>query len=200
MTVPVTLKQSHTMVFGLKSAGKSNFVQWLLQAHPEMYQAHLIYDVCREHESLNRYIPTHRRGDEAKEEMNQVLERMVLSMDRKRRPELVGIEEVSRFCGPRSPPPEALYDLIDLNRHYGVGLFGVARRPAQVHTDMVELAENLIIFQLTGKNDYRRLEEEVEGLGDAVRDLDPYEFVYVGPSREYWTCSPVPEMDTTGKL
>lgn len=200
MTVHLSLKQSQTMVFGLKSAGKSNWLQWLLNAHSEQYSAHLMYDVCQEHDNLNRYVPTHRRGEKAESELNGAVEKLVIDVDRARRPELVGVEEISRFCGPNSPPPEAIYELIDMNRHLDVGLLGVARRPAQVHTDLVELAENLIIFRLTGKNDYKRLEREVEGLGDAVRDLDDYQYVHVGRDRSFTVCEPVPEMDTTGEL
>lgn len=199
-TTTISLKQSQTMIFGLKSSGKSNFLQWLLDHHDHLYSSHLVYDVCREHDVLNRYLPTHRRGDEAEAELNGSLEQLVIEVDRDQRPEIVTIEEISRFCSPRSPPPEAVYEMIDMNRHLDVGLVGIARRPAQVHPDLVELAENLIIFRLTGKNDHKRLEREVEGLGDAVRDLDDYEFVYVGPDRSYTVCSPVPEMDTTGSL
>lgn len=186
------------MVFGLKSAGKSNWTQHTLTQ--DQYGAHLMYDVCKEHQTLNRYLPTHRRGDDAHAELDQVLSRMVLNVERARRPELVAVEEISRFCGPNSPPPEALYELVDLNRHYGVGLLGIARRPAQIHTDLIELADNLIIFRLTGKNDYRRLEQEVDGLGDAVRALGQYQFVHVEPDRSYTTYAAVPEMDTTGHL
>lgn len=188
------------MVFGLKKAGKSNWLQYVLDHHPELYRAHLVHDICQEHDTLNRYTPTHRRGEKAVEEFDQMASRLVVDAPRKMRPELLVVEEISRIAPNGASPPESLYELIDLNRHYGVGVIGVARRPAQVHTDLVELASNLVIFQLTGKNDYRRLEQEVEGLGDAVRDLGKYEWVHVGPNRDYTVMSPVPEMDTTGSL
>lgn len=196
------LKNSHTMLFGLKGSGKSNWLQYVLREHADKYRSHLLYDVCREHAEVpgGRYIPTHRRGDDGRDELDRVLGALVTDADRDRRPELVAVEEVSRFCSARSPPPAALYDLIDLNRHLGVGLIGVARRPAQVHADLVELADNLIIYRLTGKNDYRRLEEEVEGLGDAVRGLSEYQYVLVGPDRHYQVHAPVPEMNSTGRL
>lgn len=189
---------SHTMVFGLKKSGKSNFVQWLLTQ--DRYRNHLMYDLTAEHAALNRYIPTNRRGEEAKAELNGVVERTVVGNDRDRRPDILALEEVSRFCSPNSPPPEAVYELIDMNRHYGIGILGIARRPAQVHTDMVELADNLIIFRLRGKNDRRRLNAEVSGLGDAVVELEEYEFIHVDASRDYQVVNPVEEMDTTGKL
>lgn len=192
------LKGKHTMVFGLKGAGKSNWLQYVL-SRPQ-YRAHVCYDVCQEHDLLRRYLPQHRRGDKAIAEFEQMASRMVLDVDREQRPEVLAIEEVSRIAPNRGATPEALLELIDLNRHYGVGVMGIARRPAQVDTDLVEMADNLVVFKLTGKNDYRRLEQEVEGLGDVVRDLGEYQWVHVDGSRNYRVMSPVPEMDTTGDL
>jgi len=192
------VKNSHTAVFGLKGEGKSNWTQWLL-SKPQ-FSAHLIYDLCREHDVLNRYIPTHRRGDKAADELNEVATRMVVGVDRDRRPEIFALEELSRFCGPNSPPPEAVYEIIDMNRHYGVGLVTVARRPAQVHTDITELADNIIIFPLSGSNDRRKLNNTIDGLGDTVVDeLGEYEYV-IAQGRDYKIHRPVPEMDTTGRL
>jgi len=188
----------HTMVFGRKGTGKSNWVQWALDR--DAYAAHLMYDVCAEHDALNTYLPEYRRGDRAMSELDEVVESMVLQVPTERRPSILGIEEVSRFCGPHSPPPESVYELVDMNRHYGVGLLGVARRPAQVHTDMVELADNVIIFRLTGAADKRRLRDIADGLDDAVASLDDYQYVQVKPDGEYAVRDPVPERDTTGSL
>lgn len=194
----MNLLGKHTAVYGLKGVGKSNWTQWLCR-RPAM-RNHLIYDVCREHSGMHRYIPEHRHGDEAEAELNGVVERTITNNNRDRRPDMFVLEEASRFCGSRSPPPEALYDVIDLSRHYGVGLVSIARRPAQVHSDLTELADNVIIFRLTGKNDYKALERMVEGLGDTVRSLDDYQFARVTPDRKIRVHDPVPEMDTTGAL
>jgi hypothetical protein len=116
------------------------------------------------------------------------------------RPELYAIEEMSRFCSPNSPPPEEVYELIDRAAHYGVGLLTIARRPAQVHTDVTELADNVIIFPLAGSNDRRKLNQMKEGLGDlVVDDLPKYHFVHL-VGREMTVHEPVPEMDTTGEI
>jgi len=192
------LKSNATAVYGLKGTGKSNFVQWLLTRRP--YQAHLMFDLCREHDALNRYVPTHRRGDEAEVELNELITRMVTGQRRNMRPEVVAVEEVSRFCGPNSPPPDSVYELIDLARHYGVGLLTTARRPAQVHSDLTELADNVIFFRLTGKNEYRALNRMVDGLGDVVRNLGDYQFARVTGDRRVFVHDPVPRMDTTGRL
>jgi len=191
------LKDSHTAVFGLKGEGKSNWLQYTLTQ--SQYENHLVYDVTKEHDALNRYTPKHRRGSDAFDELGAVTSKLVVNADREQRPEIFGIEEMSRFCGTNSPPPEAVYDLIDMNRHYGVGILMVARRPAQVHTDVMELADNVVIFYLDGENDIRKLNAWRSGLGDTVRDLDPYHFV-VTQGRDWSVHKPVPEMDTTGNL
>jgi len=194
----VRLKRRQTAIFGLKKEGKSNLLQYLLTR--ERYRSHLVYDLNGEHEELNRYVPTHHRGEKAEKELDEVIRRTVTGQDRDMRPELLAVEELSRFCGPNSPPPEELYELIDRNRHYGVGLLLVARRPAQVHTDVTELADNVLIFPLAGSNDRRKLNRMREGLGDLVLDdLPKYHFVRV-TGREITVHSPVPEMDTTGSL
>lgn len=186
------------MLFGGKGAGKSTWLQHTL-SRPE-YRSHLVWDLMREHQTLNRYVPDNRRGDKLQKEFQVSMERLVLEADRSERPELVAVEEASRVAPNAGGVPDALAELVDLNRHYGVGLLGVARRPAQVWTDLVELADNIIIYRLTGKNDVRRLNQEMEGLGDAARELDNYEFIRVTPDRRWSIHDPVPEMDTTANL
>lgn len=186
------------MVFGLKHAGKSNWIQHVL--NQPQYNSHLVYDVCQEHDILNQYVPTHRRGKEAVAEFDNVAEELVLGVERERRPEVLALEEASRYAPNSGKTSGALMELVDLNRHYDVGLVGCARRPAQVNTDTVEMADQLIVFRLTGKNDVRRLNREADGLGDAARQLDDYHYIVVGGDRKWEVHEPVPEMDTTGKL
>ena len=196
----IELIGQHTMIFGLKGVGKSNLVAHILR-QPQ-YQNAIVYDVCREHGTgdADRIIPDHRSGDDATQEFDQALRAIVTENDRDRRPDLFIGEEVSRYAPNSGKVPPSLMDLVDLNRHYGTGFVGVSRRPAQVATDLVELADNLIIFKVRGKNDHRRLEREVDALGDAARDLDLYEFLVVDKRREWERHAPVAEYDTTGEL
>lgn len=188
----------HTMVLGLKGSGKSNWVQHAL-TQPR-YSGHVMYDVCREHDVLNQYLPEYRRGDRAISEFDEMVTKLIVDAPRSKRPDLLGIEEASRVAPNRGKQSEALLELIDLNRHYGVGIVAVARRPAQVHTDLIELADQLVVFRLTGTNDRRRLNREAEGLGDAAADLEDYHYILVDADRSYSVHEPVDEMDTTGRL
>jgi hypothetical protein len=194
------LKGRHTAVFGLKGVGKSTWVQYMMGL-PQFRHSHLVYDVCREHSgTLTTYVPRHRSGDEARAELDGAVERLVTQQERDMRPDVLVVEEVSRFCGPHSRPPPALYELIDLARHYDVGLVTVARRPAQVHSDLVDLADNSVYFRLTGKNDRRALDRTLDGLSDVVRNLPKYRFARVTGDMRVHVHDPVPEGDTTGEL
>lgn len=188
----------HTMVFGKKKEGKSNWVQWLISEH---IPNHLVYDICREHDvdGVNRYLPEHRSGEEARAELGGVIEATVTENDRDRRPDLFIAEELSRTAPNGGGAHDAVFDLIDLNRHYNVGFLGVARRPAQVDTTAVELADNLIVFYVDGHNDVSKLNSIKDGLGDRACELEPYHYLHVS-GRQVTEHEPVPEMDTTGEL
>lgn len=190
-----------TMVFGKKGMGKSNFVQHLLA--DDRYRNTLVFDTNREHANTNlpRYCPKHRRGDEARAELGELLSRYVVTDREYRdiRPDLVVLEELSRYAPNRGSMADELGEFIDLARHYDVGLLGVARRPAQVDTDTVELADNTVIFRVDGDNDVKKLNRLSSGLGDAAADLPKYHFLVYDGS-DYAVHEPVPEHDTTGKL
>lgn len=188
------------MVYGKKGEGKSNFVQHMLSQ--EQYRNTLIFDTNQEHANLNlpRYCPRHRRGDEARAELGKVLESYVVTDTEYRgiRPDLVVLEELSRYAPSRGSMADSLGEFIDLARHLDVGLLGVSRRPAQVDTDTVELADYSVIFRVDGDNDIQKLNRLSSGLGDAAASLEQYHYiVYDG---EWAVHRPVPEYDTTGEL
>lgn len=193
----IELKGKHTVVCGAKGEGKSNFVNYLLGKRK--YKNHVIVDPMREHKDLNRYTPRYRRGKRAWAELDGFLDRMVIDNDREMRPEIVGLDEANRYTKKRGELSGPVGELVDLSRHYGVGSVLVARRPVQLHTDILELADNQVFFRLVGKNDVRYLDDLAEGLGDTVRNLDKYHFV-VKKGVDYKAHSPVAERSTTGRL
>lgn len=201
MSAPLNLLGQHTVVCGLKGAGKSNWLQWVLKEH-EAYRNALVYDMCREHgeADLNRYVPEHRNGKPARVEFGEVVKRFVVENARGLRPDLLVAEEVSRYAPNGGGTPDEFMDLVDLARHYDTGILAVCRRPAKVDTTLVELADNIIVFALRGKNDRKRLNDEAPGAGDAAADLDPYHYLRIDGTRNFTVHEPVPEMDTTGKL
>lgn len=197
----IDLLGQQTMVFGKKGQGKSNFIQHVLQK--DAYRNTLVFDTNREHENtgLPRYEPRHRRGKEARAELGEVLSRYVTTPTDYRdiRPDLVVLEELSRYAPSGGSMCDELGEFVDLARHLDVGLLGVARRPAQVDTDTVELADNTVIFRVDGDNDVRKLNRISSGLGDAAAGLEEYHFLVYDGS-DYAIHEPVPEYDTTGAL
>jgi hypothetical protein len=193
----VDLREGHTVILGGKGSGKSNYLQAKLAE--DRHADNLVYDTVREHETerTNRYLPKHRRGDEAEAEFDEAVGRLVLDVERDRRPAVFAVDEATRYMGTRIP--DAAGELIDLSRHYGVGITLLARRPARLHADAVELADRLVVFAVRGKNDKRRLDEEYEGLAEAVVGLGEYEYAVVD-GRGLTTHDPVEEMDTTAEL
>jgi len=61
----------------------------------------------------------------------------------------------------------------------------------QFSTDIVELSNHLFVYRLTGRNDFQYLEGLHLGLGEAVRNLGPYEFVSLTNGSEMQVHAPV---------
>ena len=171
-------------VFGLKGTGKSVLVHYICSRE----RAHFVFDPLGEHEGLNRYTPRH-RDEQGIPELEAVISRVVLGSGKVR---LFAIDEANRYCRPRRPLPGAVLQLNDFSRHYQVSFGLVARRPVQLHADLVELAAYLFVFNLKGVNDSRYLDYLCPGLGDAVATLPPYHFVVVAPDRSYAVHPPLP--------
>jgi len=181
----MNLEGKRFVIFGLQGSGKTVLAKHILRQYPK----HLVYDTLNEYHNFNRYIPSHRQySAEAIAEINTVIKKLVIP----RRPSIFVIDEANRFCPNRRPLPEQISKLNDFNRHYGIGFGVIARRPAQLHTDLTELAHYIFVFKLKGLNDIKYLNGLVYGLGDAVMNLEPYHFALVDENREVKICSPIP--------
>ena len=201
--VTVTFEGQQVVVAGHRGAGKSTWIQHVADV---LGSGVVFYDMNREHEHFDRYVPDHRRGDEMDAEADGVIGRLVVDNDPARRPGAVVLEEANRYVPNRGNIPESVGELVDLGRHYetaitdGVSVFYVTRRPAQLDADVMELADYLVVYRVRGKNDVKRLNDEAPGLGDAARELDDYHYLLVRPDRSWVRMAPVPEGDTTGSL
>ena len=194
MSNEINLTGRRVCIFGLQGSGKTNFLKNTMTG----IKKPLIYDPLHEYSGFHRYLPAHRDySEESQEELNRVI-RTQITEKKRGRPSFFAIDEANRYCPNRRPLPDMVEDLNDFNRHYKIALGFIARRPTQLNTDLVELAHYLIIYNLTGKNDYQYLEAISEGLGDAVRALPKYHYVLVHPDRSYKICQPVADMGATG--
>ena len=178
----IDLTKKQFVICGLRDSGKS----WLTKSIMDTTDAHLVWDPMGEHEGYHVYRPTDR---ESTEELNAFTRNMVIAW----RPALVVYDEINRIIEPKPTRlPPALADVVDFGRHWGISVGYVARRPVQFHTDIVELADYLFLFRLTGNNDHKYLESLKTGLGDAVRDLPKWHFV-VYHDGDHYVHAPIAE-------
>ena len=105
------------------------------------------------------------------------------------RPKIIAIDESNRFFrGSHAALDPRMIDLNDSVRHYpyNIGLIFIARRPTQLHPDIVSLADNVICFQLSGKNDVQYLNDLYIGMGDEVQKLKKYQAILLHDNKLSW--------------
>lgn len=180
----LNLKGRRFCVLGLQGSGKTINCKYLLSHYPR----HLVYDPLHEYNSFNRYKAKYRSYTlRALEELNTVIKKLVIG-----KRDLFIIDEANRYCPNKRTLPDQVGYLNDFNRHLGLGFGVVARRPAQLNTDLISLAHDLFIYRLVGARDIQRLEEEASGMGEMVKGLEKYHFVHADELRNYRVCPPVP--------
>ena len=178
------------VIFGLQGSGKTELGKYLTRT----IRGHFVYDVHHEYKGFNRYLVENKRpdlrnkNDPAILELNNVVNQVVLKSGQVR---LLTLDEANRYCPNHYPLPASILVLNDDNRHDRIGFISIARRPAQLNTDLTELAHYLFIFTLTGRNDYSFLEDTAIGLGDAVKKLKEFWFIIVHPDRHYEIHPPI---------
>lgn len=190
MSIP-DINGKRFVIIGLQGSGKTVLSRILLKTVTNS----IVYDVHHEYTGFNRYLVqykqvTHRPHDPAIAELDNFVNQVVIGTGRIR---LFIMDEANRYCPNHYPLPASILQLNDDQRHYHIGFGTIARRPTQLNTDLVELAHYLFIFRLTGRNDYKFLEDIAEGLGDAVKALEDYHFIIVDPGRRFQEHPPVME-------
>lgn len=178
-------------VFGLKNSGKTNFVKWLLK---NFYPRSFVFDPMDEYKDewgFNQYVPQQKRSQA---ELEMFIDQVI--KPNKQQIDMMVVDESNRYHTKGGELDGPVAEIIDYGTsHWNLGAIFIARRPVQVHTDILELSEYLFIFRLTGKNDHKRLDNIAPGLSDAVRDLPQYGCVMVKPDRSFEVLQPVPLMD-----
>lgn len=104
---------------------------------------------------------------------------------------LIVVDELNRYC-PSKPAhlPPQFAKLNDDCRHKNIDFIGISRRPCMVNQDITELADELNIFFLRGRNDLKYLDDICKGLAYRVENLPPHHYIkYTG--RDITLCPPV---------
>jgi DNA helicase HerA-like ATPase len=192
MTIEVDLSNVSFCILGVKASGKSTAANIILS---ECGESSLYYDTLGESPKsarYNYYIPKDRYSvAELENVIIKITPQSGQSVETFTPPySMFIIDETNRFCPPKPHPlPPKVADLNDQNRHYLMSVGYVARRPSQLNSDLIELANYLFIFRLTGKNDLIYLDSTVKGLAAAVSNLDKFQFVLVHPDKHYQICN-----------
>lgn len=194
-TGKLDFKGKQVLVCGLKNSGKTNFSKWALL---ELFPMHMAFDPMNEYKDkwgFNQYVPSSRRGEEARKELGLFLDEVVKPS--RKSLDAVVIDECNRFHTKGGELKGPIGELVDVgSSHWDMATFFIARKPTQVHTDVRGLSDYWILFNLTDSNNIKMLNQDVaDGLGDAVKDLDPngYECIVVPPEREnYFKLDKVP--------
>lgn len=185
----INLKGKHWLTLGLKGSGKSNFNKWLLSQRPN----HFVFDPVKEFNGYHRYMPENTRGDEAIKELKAVTQQVV--KPNRQSLDYFYVDEVNRFVSKRGQLDGPVGELVDLNRHYDMGVGFTARLPQQVHVDIRELADYIFIFNLAGKASKQFLDDMSDGALRAMESLEEHECVMLDPQRNVKVLSPAPNMD-----
>lgn len=177
----IDLRNKRAVIFGLPDSGKSMLAKSIIQSQP----SHVVYDPMGEYDGWNNYVPEDRHS---KIELDEFVSKYVIP----RRPKLFVLDEANKYVEPKpSRIPRALADLNDFSAHSDIAWMMIARRPAQFHTDIVELAHYVFAFGLPGKNDRALFDSYIKGLGDVVAQLKPHHFVVLENGQNYYVHAPV---------
>jgi hypothetical protein len=178
------------VVLGVKGAGKSTLVDMIHNSYGELA---LYYDTLHEAPEITEYNVYQPQDKYSVPELESVIA-AIIPQGKFAVPKfkVFTVDEGNRFFRPYpSPMPQKAKELNDICRHFGMSFGVIARRPSQLHSDLVDLADYLFIYRLTGKNDMVYLENTVSGLSDTVRKLGNHEFVQVNPDKSFEVCAPI---------
>lgn len=184
-----------SVIVGLQGSGKSELAAVLA----EQYKRVWVYDPMEQYDKLKNsmcYVPTNRGyGQATKHEVTEFVNFMLSQLKHEwayiEKGELFIMDETSLFCPNKRPLPAGIQLLNDTHRHRGLDLMFIARRPAQIHTDLVELAHDMYIFLLKGRNDHQYLRDINPEVSGAVGKLKDFQYVHVDKMREFKLEGPV---------
>jgi hypothetical protein len=174
------LENKSACIFGMPNSGKSTLTNCILKSFGPMA---FIYDTLDEYEAQGEY---HSYTPKDRASIVEI-ERITRAVMKSRRYALYAIDEANRFAEPKPAPlPAFLRDLNDYRAHYELSTLYICRRPVQFHTDIVDLANILIIFRMDGPHDIAYLNNIKAGLGDVASTLPPWHFIVRGAGAENW--------------
>lgn len=187
-------------VFGLHETGKSYFVKQMSENYDTV-----VFDILNEYDE-NKHDVWRPEQDQYPEIQDEFDDFVGYIREQKRQNEarwgMMVCDEASTVLPNKKGMPSNVNNFLNYYRHsldekgWDMGGVFVARRPARVNTNIVELSRYLVIFRVTGKNDIKYLNSIASGLGDEASklgsgDRPEHEFILVHPDRNYEVMPPL---------
>lgn len=204
----IKLKNNIVTFTGPPDSGKSNLVKYMLTL--DQYQRHLVYDPLfgfdPEQHNVIRPPSTEtkwRRYEAGNPELNEAVDKFVLGPPPDQRPHYFIVDEAGRLLPNQKPEGSAMGELNDFNAHYGISLWIIGQRMAQLNSDLKNKATHHFVMGYKGRNDRKALEDLHKDLPEALDEIkaqDPYGFAYTGPNNTLMTFKSVEEVGTKAGL
>ena len=171
-------------IFGLNMSGKTYLAKHIARQYNS-----LIFDVLGEYEPniYDVYIPSSKIYPDIAQEFDLFIDKV-----KDKKWNMLIVDEASRIFPNKRPLYPAFRSYLDTYRHHKLCSIGfIARRPTQLHTDLVELSHYIFVFNLKGKNDIQYLNFLNSEIGDLPAKLEPYHFMVIYPDRSFKIFKPV---------
>lgn len=178
-------KQSDIIcIFGRRGFGKSYFARAVVS----QYNRYIIYDINGEHRDLGIVIRSPRALAEYLLDKSEADTFKIIYIPMYKDFDYITyllwglenfcfmIDEVDRFTGSRKIP-EHLDLMINLGRHYKLGLITCSRRPARVPRDLTSQADYIVSFQSQEPNDIKYLNDFIGPRAELLPGLDKREHI-----------------------
>ena len=187
-------------IFGLHETGKTHFAKTIASQYHTA-----VYDVLGEYdpEKYDVWRPDHDQYPEVQEEFDRFLKYIrEQKVEGNAQWEMLVCDEASTVLPNKKSLDSNINNFLNYYRHsldekgWDMGGMFIARRPARVNTNIVELSRYIIIFRVTGKNDIKYLNQIADGLGDDASklgsgDRPDHEYILVHPDRKYQIMEPL---------
>ena len=173
----VSSSNNITVITGLPRSGKSTLLQTkIIPDYLKRGKTVLVVDVNREYKAArNLYVYDITDYSKAAEETDALIGFLI---EHPRICDVIVFDE-SNVLFPKTNLLPNAKRLVNTNRHLGIDIIAVARRPVDINITISELANKRYVFRATGYNDIQRLNNLKIGLGDRAYALGQHDYIGV---------------------
>lgn len=184
----INLQNKTFVVVGLKNTGKSYLIQnSILNSIPD----NVVFDINGEYRNCENAKYVYKSNSrQYSQEMISEVDNFIEKMVNVKKPQLVIFEEADQIAPNQRLTSSSLLHLNSTCRHFnkerGIALGFIVRRPADLSSKIIEIADYIFIFQLSGKNDLNYLDQLKTGLKDIMPQIESnHKFIVLDGARNY---------------